>query len=351
MNTREAGWYDDPQDASLLRYWDGVTWTEHTSPRQKPGLDQAGAGGYGQAGQYAGQPGAADQGQQGYGQPGQYGGEQGQQQGQYGAPGAPQGQQGYGQPGQYGGEQGQQQGQYGAPGAPQGQQGYGQQPGQYGQAPQTYGQQPGQYGQAPQGQPGYQYGQQQGGWGQPMPGGGYTGTATGPTTPDGQPLAGWGLRLLARIIDAIVVGVVSWVVSMVVLPDFAGNYLDWMADGSGDFTMPSDLAGDFLVFGLLTAVLGLIYEAVMLKLSSATLGKLATGLRVRLRDQPGPLSWATAGIRALVWQGPSLLSGVQALSFITSIFSLLNGLWPLWDKKKQSINDKVAKTNVVKKRA
>lgn len=29
----DAGWYDDPQDATQYRYWDGTTWTEHRSPR------------------------------------------------------------------------------------------------------------------------------------------------------------------------------------------------------------------------------------------------------------------------------------------------------------------------------
>lgn len=282
MNTREAGWYDDPQDANLLRYWDGVTWTEHTSPRQKPGLEAAGAAG-GQAGQY-------------------------------GAPGAPQGQ---GETSQYP--------TYGAP--------------QYG-APQ-YG--------APQDQ-GYQSGQQ-GGWGPPMPGGGYPGAMTGPATPDGQPIASWGMRLLARIIDAIVVMVIGWAASLVIVPDFIDDYTAFFEDvAAGRATaMPSDLASDLMVFSLTMAVLSIIYETLMLKYASATLGKLATGLRVRLRDQPGPLSWGTSVIRALVWFGPNLLSGVQALSFVGALFGLLNGLWPLWDNHKQSLNDKIAKTNVVKK--
>lgn len=300
MTTRDAGWYDDPQDNSLLRYWDGVMWTDHTSPRQKPGLEQAGAGAAGQ-GQYGAQP------SQGQGQ-GQYGGQQGQ--------------------GQYG----QGQGQYGAP---QGQQG-------------PYG--------APQNQ-NYQYGQQ-GGWGQPMPGGGYTGAMGGPTTPDGQPLAGWGIRFLARIIDWLITSIVFGFIALVVLaPDLTGQFQDWFdevfaAAESGatpPTALPADLTASILRVSLGLAVMALAYEILMLKSFGATLGKLATGLRVRLRDQPGPLSWSTAVIRALVWQGPGLLSGVQTLSFLTSIFSIVNGLFPLWDKNKQSLNDKFAKTNVVKK--
>jgi hypothetical protein len=28
-----AGWHDDPQDPTQLRYWDGQQWTEHRSPK------------------------------------------------------------------------------------------------------------------------------------------------------------------------------------------------------------------------------------------------------------------------------------------------------------------------------
>lgn len=32
--TTPAGWYPDPHDATVLRYFDGGTWTQHTTPRQ-----------------------------------------------------------------------------------------------------------------------------------------------------------------------------------------------------------------------------------------------------------------------------------------------------------------------------
>ncbi|RWW91459.1 DUF2510 domain-containing protein [[Arthrobacter] sp. ATCC 21022] len=35
-----AGWYTDPQEASLVRYWDGRRWTQHVQPAQQQQLVQ-----------------------------------------------------------------------------------------------------------------------------------------------------------------------------------------------------------------------------------------------------------------------------------------------------------------------
>ncbi|MGL5865809.1 MAG: RDD family protein [Dermatophilaceae bacterium] len=35
------GWYDDPDDSSVLRYFDGVIWTAHTAPRRSPTAEQS----------------------------------------------------------------------------------------------------------------------------------------------------------------------------------------------------------------------------------------------------------------------------------------------------------------------
>lgn len=31
-----AGWYDDPTDPTLLRWWDGLTWADHICSKQEP---------------------------------------------------------------------------------------------------------------------------------------------------------------------------------------------------------------------------------------------------------------------------------------------------------------------------
>jgi uncharacterized RDD family membrane protein YckC len=330
--TREAGWYDDPQDPNTMRYWDGVQWTNHTSPKYKPNLGSSSTGSPPQ--QQAGAEGSQ----------GQYGG----QQGQYGGTQSPGGQQGQG--GQYGGQQGQG-GQYGGQ---QGQYGQGQQ-NPYAPQQNPYGQQQGPYGQ----QQGYQYGQQQGGWGTPMPGGYGEAYATGPTTPDGQPLAGWWIRLLARIIDGILFGIVVSIVGFqLVAPDLMQDFQSYVdsvldaaeAGSTATPAVPEEINSALLRLGLFNGIAFLVYELLMVKFLGGTLGKLITGLRVRLRDQPGPLPWSAAGIRSGVWAGPGLISGVGLLGTLASLFTLLNGLWPLWDPKKQAIHDKVAKTNVVKRR-
>ena len=275
--SQQAGWYDDPQDEASLRYWDGVQWTNHTSPKQKPGLDRAG------------------QARQDLGAAEQTGG---------------------------------------------GQQGWGQQA--YGQNPNPYAQQ----GQAPY----------QGQWqGRPMQGYGHD---QRPTTPDGQLLAGWGMRLLARVLDWIVLVLVAAALLPLLAPDALDQWQAWWEElmrvaQSGGTVMPEPptaLLASLAPWTVGQAVFAFVYELVMVKLFGGTLGKLATGLRVRLREAPG-MTWGAAGIRAAVWDAvPGMLDALPGLGFLGTVFRLANGLWPLWDPQRQALHDKAARTNVVRKR-
>ncbi|ANS80620.1 hypothetical protein SGUI_3224 [Serinicoccus hydrothermalis] len=294
--SQQAGWYDDPQDEQNLRYWDGVQWTSHTAPKQKPNLDRVGQS-------QTQQP-----------------GDQGQAQGGYA-------QQGWGQaPGQQG----------------QGQQGWGQNPwgqgGQHGyQQPNPYA---GQTGQQP-----YQ-GQWEGG---PVPGG-YR-PQPGATTPDGQPLAGWWHRFGARLIDFVLaLGLSTVLVTLTATPELTEALQDYSLDPDPTGAVPVVLEDWLLRLGLIVALVGIAYEVLMVKFFGGSVGKLLTGLRVRLRDQPGLPTWRATLLRSAVYQGPNLLGTLVPILGFLGLFTILDVLWPVWDKDKQALHDKAARTNVVRSR-
>ncbi|HYO86281.1 MAG TPA: RDD family protein [Dermatophilaceae bacterium] len=41
MTSQAPGWYDDPYDPALLRYWDGILWTSHVVPKVPPATEPA----------------------------------------------------------------------------------------------------------------------------------------------------------------------------------------------------------------------------------------------------------------------------------------------------------------------
>ena len=70
---------------------------------------------------------------------------------------------------------------------------------------------------------------------------------------------------------------------------------------------------------------------------------MAVGISVRRMDRTGPLDVMTAVRRRLL----TLLQLVPLVSFLWLILGLIDGLWPLWDDKRQTLHDKVAQTQVV----
>ncbi len=102
--------------------------------------------------------------------------------------------------------------------------------------------------------------------------------------------------------------------------------------------------------GLIFLGLGFVYHVGFLMALQATPGKLALGLRVRLRSRPGPMPLGTVLLRWLGQFGYSILNVVPSLGLVFGLYGLLDVLWPLWDGKKQALHDKIARTNVVRVR-
>ena len=289
MSQQPSGWYDDPSNPEMLRYWDGVMWTSHTAPKKSPTLPQS-SGLPPQSSSADATGAAATQGvptpttpmPQGSGWQGQ----------------APQA---YGQGGQ--------QGQYGQ--------------GQYGQ---------GQYGQAPQ-YPG-------------APGAAWMQTIK--TTADGVPLASWGRRLAAWIIDGILLSILTYLLLRAFAPDYftsIQNLIDAASrqDQTALENIAQDIAGQALRVGLISWGTVTVYCIAFWTTLAQTPGKMALGISVRRVDQPGPLDIGTALRRRLI----SVLQIVPLVSGLYPIVFLLDYLWPLWDDKRQALHDKVARTQVV----
>lgn len=137
------------------------------------------------------------------------------------------------------------------------------------------------------------------------------------------PLAPLGRRLLARIIDALVVGV-----PMALLIIAAGGH-------------DSPRGGTYLQQSLALLVY-FAYDGLMLTSRGQTLGKMAMRIRVA-RVEGGEIPRGGAGwARAAVYALPQL---VPCVGFL---FWLLNVLYCTWDQPlRQCLHDKAARTVVV----
>jgi uncharacterized RDD family membrane protein YckC len=222
----------------------------------------------------------------------------------------------------------------------------------YGQPPQDHapGQQPWQQ---PGGQPPHPYGPQ-GGWqAPPAP----TAYGTLARTPDGEPLAGWWKRFAARLIDWVIV----WLGSLPLTGYFlyrAGQelnpaferYLREVERGNTGATPPTvtpDMLKWVVAYTVVLTLVAIAYEVFFTTRSGATPGKKALGLRIRLRERPGPLTFQTALTRTVIPMGGNLLSSLPLISTLVAMVQLADGLLPLVHQNKQALHDLMAKTNVV----
>ena len=291
--TQPSGWYDDPQDPSQFRYWDGVVWSDHVTPKVSPTVEQSNI-----CMPYGVSPAATRP----------------EGSGSHGAQGPPMAPGGFGPP-----QQDQAQGQQG------------------GQWP-AYGQ-----------DPGYLAAQQ--GWQSHLRA----------TTPDGAVLSGWWKRVAARIIDFILVLVVTLPLTFVALRrvgalfgDFSDRVMAAARAGGSTASVERDaerIATEMFVpmveVSLVLLAVLLVYEVALLTTTGATLGQRMMGISVRLRDKPGPAPLLAVVKRTAVKEWGWLVWLLPVLGLFGLLFILLDSLWPLWDNKKQAIHDKAGATNVV----
>ena len=163
----------------------------------------------------------------------------------------------------------------------------------------------------------------------------------------GYALATWLQRLIAHLIDRLIVGAI-------ILAGLLGVTAAWIANSyEGEGTPVGDWGPfngvPFASWGwpltAAAAVAFLIYAVWFLSALSGgqTPGKQIVGVRV-IRANGEPSDWGHTFLREFVmeWIVVGFLSAMSG-----GIFYVVNYVWPLWDKDRQALHDKMVETLVV----
>jgi uncharacterized RDD family membrane protein YckC len=134
----------------------------------------------------------------------------------------------------------------------------------------------------------------------------------------GRPLAGWGQRLGALVIDELFIFIVTFcaVYTLGVRRSFTG--------------------------AMVSPVMAAAYYAVLNGSDMGqTFGKRAMGIQVRdAAGEGGTIGAPRAALRYVT-------VGLFRVVPFFGLFTLLDGLWPLWDGRRQALHDKIAGSVVV----
>lgn len=182
----------------------------------------------------------------------------------------------------------------------------------------------------------------QGGYGVPAPG--YPGgpvpatLSPGPMTPGGQPIATFGERLVAYLVDSMIQ---TGVVSIMAIPAYLIVVIGVLHSGNGGSTTVAEAALGLVLFEVVIYTLfSYLYHVEWILRSGSTVGKRLMKLRiVPLEGGPTPLARPALARR---WVGQYVLGFIPFYSYV-------DGFWQLWDQPyKQCLHDKWPRTAVVK---
>ncbi|HEV3408495.1 MAG TPA: RDD family protein [Gaiellaceae bacterium] len=152
--------------------------------------------------------------------------------------------------------------------------------------------------------------------------------------------AAWGQRFGAVFLDGIITALLA-LMSVAVVVAITGGYAA-VFEGLETDTQADDDAFYFAYFGWLGAwaLVGGVYHTVLHgRGRGQTGGKMMLGIRVRDESTNEPIGFGRAFAR---WIMPGLF---WTFFWIPGI---LDAVWPLWDPKKQTFHDKIARSLVVR---
>lgn len=159
----------------------------------------------------------------------------------------------------------------------------------------------------------------------------------------GPVLASYGRRLGGWIIDWLILGVVS---TIILLP-FGGLFHTTNVYGVNGLSTSHSVSFHLSGWGFfVSALLILGYGTVLCgSQRGQTVGMMAVGVRAVRDGTHDRLGYPRAAIRALA---ESVLRSFELLSPFLILIWFLDFLYPLWDKKRQTLHDKVGRSVVLR---
>ena len=155
-----------------------------------------------------------------------------------------------------------------------------------------------------------------------------------------QALAPWWKRLLAFLIDSMILAVAGFLVLAVIA---AASRNSNSSSTSNQTLTPGQAAVGFSVLFLLLMIPCLLYFGIMNgSKRGQTLGKMALSVVVRDARSGGPIGF---------WRGVGRYAITVAFFVLLVVPYLIDNLSPLWDARRQAWHDKVVHSVVVDRSA
>ena len=188
------------------------------------------------------------------------------------------------------------------------------------------------------------------------------------------PLATLGVRTLAFIIDAVIILVIFVAVLVAISPtvEFFYDFLYGAPEGLFVELAYFGLAWVLAIF-LATVLVLVVWGGIFEGIRGRTPGKVVASLKVvSVSDHTQTIGFTRGIIRQIIRSLPTILHSLPFIIFnrytlldsetfnsetaeqfliivllLTILVFLLDHLWPLWDKKRQALHDKIAHSYVI----
>lgn len=184
-----------------------------------------------------------------------------------------------------------------------------------------------------------------------VPAAGPSGPAAGAAHPAGPDptLAQWWRRLLAFVIDSLIITLATGALWGRLLASFANRMSAALSAYPNDSTRAAQAAydrvftqtiGPYLTVLIPTIILAITYYWLLTGYWGTTIGKRCLGTWVVTVSDRSRVSLRTSFLRALTF----VLGGE-----VIPLFFLVDNLWLTWDRRRQALHDKAARTVVVRR--